>query len=416
MNHLRTTALAGLLAVTGSAAFAEAHAMCAIEAGRINVVGNEFPAIQTVVATARECAGEAVEFKSNLTKDHESVNVPGMQGDPAEYTAAIVANSSATTLMSEDVVRPLNDLIAEYGANIPDTQKITLNGNVMAIAFMANAQTLMYRQDVLEEAGVEVPTTYEELLEAAAAIKDAGIMEYPVTGTYAAGWNLAEEFVNMYIGHGGEFFEPGTAQPAINNAQGIATLEMMKALTEYMNPDYLTYDSNAAGAEWEAGNAALMNMWGSRAGVLMDGEGSVEGVAENTVAAGPLMVGDSGVPATTLWWDGWTVSKNISDEDAAATFRAMAHGASEAALSDESMGQAVWMIPGYTPARGSEGVLAAINARAKPYPMLPYMGLMHTALGDNIADFLQGNESAEQTLSDVEAAYTSAAQEKGFLN
>jgi ABC-type glycerol-3-phosphate transport system substrate-binding protein len=416
MKYLRTTALIGAMSIASTTAMAGGHVSCDIASGRINIVGNEFPAIQTVVATAKECAGEGVDFSSNLTKDHESVNVPGMQGNPAEYTGAIVANSSATTLMSEDVIRPLNDLIAEYGADIPDTQKITLNGQVMAIAFMANAQTLMYRKDVLEEAGVEVPTSYEELLEAAATIKEAGLMEYPVTGTYAAGWNLAEEFVNLYIGHGGEFFEPGSAKPSINNAQGVATLEMMKALSGYMNPDYLTYDSNAAGAEWEAGNAALMNMWGSRAGVLMDGEGSVEGVAENTMAAGPLMVGGSGVPATTLWWDGWTVSKNISDEDAAATFQALAKGSSDAALNDETMGQAVWMIPGYTPARGSEGVLAAINARAKPYPMLPYMGLMHTALGDNIADFLQGSESAEQTLSDIEAAYTSAAQEKGFLN
>ena len=47
--------------------------------------------------------------------------------------------------------------------------------------------------------------------------------------------------------------------------------------------------------------------------------------------------------------------------------------------------------------------------------MLPYHGLLHTALGDNIADFLTGKESAQQTLSDVEAAYTAAAKEKGFL-
>jgi len=43
------------------------------------------------------------------------------------------------------------------------------------------------------------------------------------------------------------------------------------------------------------------------------------------------------------------------------------------------------------------------------------MGLLHTALGDNIGDFLQGKESAEQALTDIEAAYSSAAKEKGFL-
>jgi maltose-binding protein MalE len=79
------------------------------------------------------------------------------------------------------------------------------------------------------------------------------------------------------------------------------------------------------------------------------------------------------------------------------------------------MGQAVWMIEGYQPAPVNEGVIATMAMGAKPYPMLPYMGLLHTALGDNIADFLTGKEDAATTLADVEAAYTAAAREKGFI-
>ena len=55
-------------------------------------------------------------------------------------------------------------------------------------------------------------------------------MQNPVGGAYAAGWNLAEEFVNMYIGHGGEFFKPGTAEIAVNNQHGYDALNMMKAV------------------------------------------------------------------------------------------------------------------------------------------------------------------------------------------
>ena len=40
---------------------------------------------------------------------------------------------------------------------------------------------------------------------------------------------------------------------------------------------------------------------------------------------------------------------------------------------------------------------------------------MHTALGAELAQFMQGEEGAEQALADVEAAYRSAAQEAGFL-
>ncbi|MEM9433965.1 MAG: extracellular solute-binding protein [Pseudomonadota bacterium] len=414
MNLIKTALLGTAIAAAGStAATADGHA-CAIDTGRISIIGNEFPAIQSVAALALECAGSA-ETASNLTADHQTLNVAGMTGNPAEYTSAIVANSSIVALINEDVIQPLDALVAEYGADIPSRQLITVNGQIMAVAFMANSQHLVYRKDVLEQAGLDVPTSYEEVLAAAEKIRADGIMQYPVGGAYAAGWNLAQEFTNMFIGTGGQFFEPGTANVTINNAQGVEALEMMKALTEYMNPDYLTHDSNATSAEWEAGNVALMNMWGSRTGVLMDEEGSTPEVYENTTVAGPLTVGDSGVPATTLWWDGWTLAKNISDEDAVTTFKALTHATSPALLNDGTMSQAVWLMDGFESQPVNEGVLASVAAGSTPYPMVPFQGLLHSALGDNIADFLQGTESAEQTLADVEAAYTAAATEQGFL-
>jgi len=217
------------------------------------------------------------------------------------------------------------------------------------------------------------------------------------------------------MGTGAPMFKEGTAEAAINNENGVAALNMMKALSEYMNPDFLTHDSNATGAEMEAGNVIMMNMWGSRIGNLQDDEGAPPEIASNIAVAGPLMVGDSGTPATTLWWDGWTVAKNISDEDAEATFLAMKNGISPGILNEETMGQAVWMIEGYTPAPVNQGVFDAIAAGSTAYPMLPYHGLMHTALGNEIADFLTGKEDAATTLADIEAAYTTAAQEKGFL-
>lgn len=405
-NFAATTAFAVLSGTT-------AMASCGVDAGRVSIVGNEFPAIKTVAAGAASCTG--LEVSSNLTADHQKINVAGMSGDPAEYTSAIIANSSVVALINEDVVRPLDDLVAAHGTDIPKNQLITIDGKIYAVAFMANAQTLAYRADALEKIDMEPPATYEDMLAAAEKMREMGIAENPIGGAYKAGWNLAEEFVNMYIGHGGEFFKPGSAEVAINNDQGKAALEMMKALTAYMNPDYLTHDSNATNAEMEAGNVMMMNMWGSRMGNLMDDEGAEPEVYENIKVGAPMTVGGGAIPASTLWWDGWSVAKNISDEDATATFLAMKNGTSPSILTDETMTQAVWMIDGYTPGPVNDGVFAAINMNAQPYPMLPFMGLLHTALGDNIGDFLQGKESAEQALTDIEAAYSSAAKEKGFL-
>ena len=386
---------------------------CGISA-RVSVVGNEFPAIQSVGAGAQACTG--AEVTTNLTADHQQINVPGMQGNPAEYTSAIVANSSIVALMNEDVIRPLDDLVAKHGAGLQKSQLITIGGEVMAVAFMANAQHLVYRADVLEQIGVEPPKTYEELLAAAEMIRSQGIMENPVGGAYAAGWNLAQEFNNMFLGMGGSHFKAGSAEPNVNTEAGVATLEMMKALSEYMNPDFLTHDSNATNAEFRAGNVALMNMWGSRAATLVTVDGVPQDVVDGFAIAGPMTVGGGSTPASTLWWDGWTVAKNISDEEAEATFIAMMNGIDPSMMeSEEIRTQAVWLIDGYEPTPAAVGVFAAAGMDTIPYPMLPYMGLLHSALGAELTDFMNGSESAEQALKDVEAAYIAAAKEKGFL-
>ena len=401
-------------AIAFAALSSSVWAGCGIDGGRVSIVGNEFPAIQAVGSAAAECAGGGVEVTKNLTADHQKINVQGMTGNPAEYTTAIIANSSIVALMVDDVIRPLDDLVAKHGQDIQKHQLVTVDGNIMAVAFMANAQHLVFRADILAQAGLNPPTTYEEMLVAAAIIRDMGLMQNPVGGAYKAGWNIAEEFVNMYIGHGGEFFEPGTAKVSINNQAGVDALHMMKALSHFMNPDYLTHDSNATSAEWKAGNVAIMNMWGSRVGPLKSDEVAAE-VASNTDIAGPMTVGGGSIPAATLWWDGWTVAKNISDEDAEATFLAMKHAVRPEMLNDETSLLAVWLIDGYEPTTASRGVVAAAQMGTKPYPMVSYQGLLHSALGAEIIDFMMGKEDAVTALADVEAAYTAAATEKGYL-
>ena len=411
--HRQALAACVALVLPGGAALA---AECTLEGvqGDVNVLGNEFPALQAVAAAVEDCAGDGLTVEKNLTKDHKDLQVAALTANPSEYTVALVANNSLVPLLNDGLVRPLNDLIEQYGQDIPDNQKIAIGGDVYAIAFLANAQHLMYREDILEEAGVEVPSTYEEVLEAAKTIKDRDLLNYPLTGTYKSGWDLAEEFVNMYTGEGGELFAGGTAEPNLQTEQAVAALETMKSLTEYMNPDFLTFDSTAASAEFEGGKAAIMNMWGSRAGNVLDDVGAAEGVVENVAFAPAPTVGGGSTPASTLWWDGFAIASNVSDEDAAASFQAMLQGITTEVANDNAEA-GVWLIEGYEPTVAAEGVLGTAQAGAKPYPMLPYVGLMHTALGNELVEFMQGSENAEKALQDVEAAYTAAAKEGGFL-
>ena len=408
---LKKVMVAGAFIMLGNTAMAG----CGISSGNVNVLANDFPAIQAVTDAVKACAGNGVTVETNLTKDHKDIMVAALTANPAKYTSVITSNSTLVTLMNDGLVRSLDDLVAKHGAALNPSQMVTVDGKIMAVAFSANAQHLFSRTDVLKKAGISsIPATYEDVLAAAKAIKSAGLMDYPVALNTAPGWNLGEEFVNMYMGTGADFFKPGTAEVAINNAHGVATLNMLKSLVAYSNPDYLTYDSNATQAEWEAGNLALATLWGTRGAPILDDEGSSEAVTSSTVLSSAPTWGNNARPASTLWWDGISISANISDEDAEATFVAMMNGISSDVIK-ANQEKAVWLGKGYTPTSASAGVSATAAGGAAPYPMLPFMGTLHMAVGNEMSDFWQGSESAEQALTDIEAAYTASATEKGFL-
>ncbi len=404
------SAFTGLM---GSAAFA---VDCGPAGQSIRILASDFPAIHAVAGTAEaNCAAAASEFTRNHTTEARQIMNAALTPNPAEYTSVIVANATLTQLMNDGLVRPLNDLVEKYGANLPEHLLISIDGKVMAVAFMANSQHLFSRSDILAEVGFDAPpATYDEVVAAAKAIREAGIMEYPIVMNMKTGWNVAEGFNMAFLAHGGEFFKPGTAEPSVNSPAGVAALETLKSLIEYTHPDYLTHASNETQGLWEAGEAALAIMWGSRGAPILDDEGSTEEVTSTTVLSAAPSVEPGGVPGATLWWDGFTISTNVSDEEAEATFAALA-----SALTSEMVAanndDAVWLLEGFKPGPAAAGVAETAQGGAAPYPMIPQIGLMHSALGNELSDFLKGDESAEKALEDVEAAYRTAAKEAGFL-
>ena len=56
-----------------------------------------------------------------------------------------------------------------------------------------------------------------------------------------------------------------------------------------------------------------LGITGSRAATLVTAEGVPQEVIDGFAIAGPMTVGGGDTPASTLWWDGWTVAKNISE-------------------------------------------------------------------------------------------------------
>lgn len=402
---LRPLALtaAVLLATTGLA-----RAECAFDNEMpLKSLTAGFEAWKAVTDAMAECGN----FQAELDQEFRSKQPAAFAADPSLYHMGGVANSTIVPLLNEGTIRPLNDLVEQHGQHLSANQIITIDGDVMAIAMMVNAPHLMVRRDILDELGLAVPTTWDEVLDAAAQIEEAGLVDYPLGGTFATGWNIAAAFVNMYLGFGGELFKDG-AQPAVNSAAGVQALETMKALSEYMDPEFLVSDSTYVQQQLQQGRIAMANLWASRAGA-MDNEAESEVVGMVEMAAAPKAMAD-GAPATTIWWDGMVIASNITDEEAEAAFRLMMEGM-DTEMVQANNDAAVWLIDGYEVTPIAEGAIASMRAGAPPYPASTEMGLMHSAIGNNVADYFTGAESAEAALADVEAEYLTSAREAGLV-
>lgn len=366
-----------------------------------------FEAWKAVTDRMAECGN----FTAELDQEFRNKQPTAFAANPALYHIGGVSNGTITPLLADDSIRPLDDLVEKYGQQLNENQLIRINGRIMAIAMMVNTQHLVYRADILDELGISVPTTYDEFIAAAEEVKESGKVRYPVGATMMTGWNLSLDFINMYIGYGGEFFTEDS-MPSINNEAGVRALETMKTLTQYMDPEYAVSDSTYLQRQLQQGDVALANFWASRAGA-MDDEAESTVVGKVNTAAAPLAI-EGGRPATTMWWDGIVIARNISDEEAEAAFRLAMEGMSPE-MARENAAAAIWLIDGYEPGRLAQGAIDTLQLGPVPYPTTAEMGLMHTAIGNNIADFLIGSESAEQSLADAEAAYITAAREAGLI-
>jgi multiple sugar transport system substrate-binding protein len=179
-----------------------------------------------------------------------------------------------------------------------------------------------------------------------------------------------------------------------------------------MDPEFLVSESTFVQKQFQQGKIAMANLWASRAGALDDAKES-QVVGKMTMIAAPAAV-KGGKPATTLWWDGIVIAKNISDAEADAAFRVAMEGMDEEMVKANN-DAAVWIVKGYVPGRLAQGAIASANAGAPNYASTTAMGLMQAALGDNLADFMTGKKTAPEALAGVEAAYLVKAKEQGLV-
>lgn len=135
---------------------------------------------------------------------------------------------------------------------------------VLGAPFHDGPQCLIYRADLLGEAGLPPPDTWEAFQNAARRL---AAPEFGRWGAILAGFpdghNTVYDFCAQLWSRGGELFDD-RGRLSVRSAAGAAALDYYRALVRdplAMHPDCLKFDSVRAGLAFARGEAAMMINW-----------------------------------------------------------------------------------------------------------------------------------------------------------
>jgi multiple sugar transport system substrate-binding protein len=235
------------------------------------------------------------------------------------YDLIIVDNPWMYDFATSDFLEPLDERIDAAGHNYnyedfaePVRQIAEVDGQTYGIPFYNYGLGLIYRQDLFEQAGLNPPTTLDELQSAAQQLQQqgsAGIAMQPQRG-----YKIFEEWGNWLFAAGGQ----------IQNQNGQIVLdspEAREALSKYIDtyeccapPNSLNWSFDPALRSVSSGNSAMMMSYNWMLPTLNDPDGPAGdlagkfGLAE--VPGGEAVLG--------AWY--WSIPTNSANKEAAWTF------------------------------------------------------------------------------------------------
>lgn len=390
-------------------------------ATEVDFMGWEFPITSVFADELREC-----ENIGNLTVNVQLLDSAGAQdqvaldlstGSPS-FEIVHADNGFLARLAGEGQLLALNDLVDKYrdefnldsiGQGFWDQG--TIDGQIYGVPFIGNTMHFFYNPDILAEAGVSPPSTYDELIAACPAVEAAGY-SVPFTMNLHADWAWRIEFTNFIKSFGGDILNDDST-PAFNSPEGIAAAnKMLEVIDACMGAEGLSFSIDDSQAALQVGELPMASIWASRAAAMDDPEASaVVGLIEfapslrgdpNGLRNGPGFADFYAIPAGT-------------EVDPDFLFRLIA-----AAVDEESQTEAAAEgivsrgIEVEGGPRNGEAALVSINEGTGPDSQDPALSLANTALGTWLVQLTEG-VSVEEALANAEQDYIDEATAQGFL-
>ncbi len=189
---------------------------------------------------------------------------------------------------------------------------LTVDGKLYGLPYNTNARVLLYRKDLFEKFGLEVPKTWEEYVKVASVITEKTNKE--VFGTYlctkVGDPRAYQEFVSWYfqVSHKAPVFKKDADGKWMLNATADQFAQVLKLYQDlvFANADFPAIDPNQRGNGWpEEDNGYAAGKWGMVPmgpwiwGHREDSE-AARAIFEEKTGIAPLPIPEGGVVATYL--------------------------------------------------------------------------------------------------------------------
>ncbi len=304
---------------------------------------------------------------------------------------------------------PLDDFMARDEADLQLDDILPVawtlgewQGTHVAYPLAGYANVLNYRKDLLEQAGIQPPTTQEELTAAAQALTNADAGVYGIALLGAKGPAVAQDYMAWVQQYGGRLLDD-EGNPTLNTPENVEILQHFGDLFSYAPAGAMDYWWDQRETAFRSGNVALMEGWSiARAGYENPDISSVAGNVDLTVA--PVKAGMEPQFGFGGWGIGINADSTPEEQECAWQFIKWV-------TSPEI--QKEWLRNDGAPIRRSTMTDPEIVAEYPWMPILlesfekgdgdyrpriPQYSIIQDALGTHVNAFLVGQETAEQAL------------------
>jgi ABC-type glycerol-3-phosphate transport system substrate-binding protein len=169
---------------------------------------------------------------------------------------------------------PLDDLIKKYDtqfhfSDIPESvwDAYRYKGKIYGIPHHQWASILFYRKDLLDTAGIAVPKTLDQFVEAAAKLttdKRFGTVMWLKPADH-----LSNQFQVLLTATGGWWFDKNM-KPAFNSPEALLAVEYIQKLLKYSPPGTMNFGTDETMVALLQDQAALAIQHGTRAAAMSD--------------------------------------------------------------------------------------------------------------------------------------------------